>query len=75
MGVPAPGLQQPGFGENLVVVGANQSAVALDTSQHDDKTFSGGMVAGELVGGVSVVGPDGGEPDHGEKVVGWFELV
>jgi hypothetical protein len=70
-----PGLQQPGFGENLVVEGANQSAVALDTSQHDDRTFFGGMVADELAGGVSVVGPDDGEPDHGEKVVGWFALV
>ena len=75
MGVPAPGLQQPDFGENLVVVGANQSPVALDSSQHDDRTFFDGMVAGELAGGVSVVGPDGGEPDHGGKVVGWVELM
>ena len=58
-----------------MVEGANQSAVALDTSQHDDKTFFGAMVGGELDGGVSVVGTDGREPDHRGKVVGWFEVV
>ena len=68
VGVPAPGLQQPDFGENLVVVGANQSAVALGASQHDDRTFFGGTVADELAGG-------GGESDHGGKVVGWFGLL